>query len=497
MFDDESMCNVTCPISCTCTGLSFNCDSSDASFSIIQLSHKARRIDISKSNISSITKGDFPYLVHLDLSDSLLQFIETDALDSMINLQTLDVRNASLKELKKGVFKRVSRLVNLYITGNADLTSIEVGAFQGLKMLKKLDLSGLPLRHIHSKQFDGMSSLTHLSLRNSKIHTIEKNSFHGLNRIKSIDLSENSIKNVPLDLFQNLPQLHQMTASAAMCCLAKLNTEQCPREMDMISSCEHLIRSDVIRNVLLIISIISIMMSAILFYAILVIRSGDILLKVLLLISQILISILLLSVVSRDYFVSPYFKISADEWITGIGCRALGFIGSFGLELSIFTLFLIVINKLIAKANNIVKMSREFVAVEAVMAVVLSAVLAGIPLSTSSKKIYNGYTDLPICFGFFVTSGPTIETAYNFIVFCVLNCLISALLFLLLPVVFFMPVRNFDKESESENSNTNDIVKDKSSNTSKDPKGDSVVFICSMALLCVLIWIPASMIGKH
>ena len=134
-----------------------------------------------------------------------------------------------LKTLLPGTFHGLSSLENLNLRRNK-LTSISVGAFDGLFALKKLDLSeqivgniiGIGFESLPPGVFNGLGSLEILYLEDSGLKSLSVGVFDGLPSLKELDISggmllldceEGGTKELPPGVFNGLSALERLDLS--------------------------------------------------------------------------------------------------------------------------------------------------------------------------------------------------------------------------------------------------------------------------------------------
>ena len=90
------------------------------------------------------------------------------------------------------------------------MVKIKSNTFQGLKELKKLDLSENQINSIEPNGLN-IESLEKLFLSKNQLTIIEKHSFIGLKKLRILHLNDNQIKAIEtksLDVFKNLEEFN-------------------------------------------------------------------------------------------------------------------------------------------------------------------------------------------------------------------------------------------------------------------------------------------------
>jgi hypothetical protein len=91
--------------------------------------------------------------------------------------------------------------------GFNEISSIELGDFDGLTNLKVLFLWGNQLSSIESGGFDGLTNLEVLDLCGNQLSSIESGAFNGLTNLSELWLAENQISSVEPGDFSGLTNL--------------------------------------------------------------------------------------------------------------------------------------------------------------------------------------------------------------------------------------------------------------------------------------------------
>jgi hypothetical protein len=89
----------------------------------------------------------------------------------------------------------------------SQLQTVELKAFNGIRNLKVLALSGNNISEILPGTFENLSRLQHLDLGNNSIGDLKFDAFSGLIGLISLDLSKNKLKSVDPNTFVSLPNL--------------------------------------------------------------------------------------------------------------------------------------------------------------------------------------------------------------------------------------------------------------------------------------------------
>ena len=86
------------------------------------------------------------------------------------------------------------------------LTSLKVGMFQGLVVIKELNLDDNHLSSIEANTFLNLKRLEILNLDRNHLESLSPGTFCGLESIKELYLDENPLTSLPQDAFRHLPR---------------------------------------------------------------------------------------------------------------------------------------------------------------------------------------------------------------------------------------------------------------------------------------------------
>lgn len=171
----------TCPPTCFCSKLTWNCDSArlteaplgmpptllSASFHNNYITYippnflkdlpLLQTIDLRNnliSNISSSAFSNLPELVTVLLDDNRIGSIEYGSFVNLPALEHIRLRNNSIRALRAGTFEDLPNLKLVRITNNYDLDTIEPGSFRRLERLEKIQLNGTKTNYTHLGPYD-------------------------------------------------------------------------------------------------------------------------------------------------------------------------------------------------------------------------------------------------------------------------------------------------------------------------------------------------------
>ncbi|KAL8574516.1 hypothetical protein ACOMHN_060186 [Nucella lapillus] len=241
LLDDESFCDLECPPGCTCYGLAFFCpggftgrefpecrylDASGSGVGSQNLAHNMMLVYLSlaRCGLTRFTNVTLPNLLHLDLTDNLIQHLTSLHLHRVHNLRVL------------------------LLAGNPLAASgLEDSEMPGLPLtLRSLDLSrvALPVLEVHRS----LPELQRLNLSATGLEVLEEPGFQALPALRALDLRACPLTSIPPGLFYGLKQLGSVRADTfRVCCRAVLpagvNLKKCNADANSLSSCERLLKN--------------------------------------------------------------------------------------------------------------------------------------------------------------------------------------------------------------------------------------------------------------
>ncbi|NP_001103840.1 leucine-rich repeats and immunoglobulin like domains 3 S homeolog precursor [Xenopus laevis] len=206
-----------CPSPCRCLGDLLDCSRRKLTVVPSNLPEWLVQLDLSHNKLSSIKASSMNHLHNLrelrlnnnelqiipdlgplsanitlfSLTNNKIEVILPEHLTPYQSLETLDLSNNLLAELKAGSFPTL-QLKYLYINNNR-ISTMQSGAFDNLSAtLQVLTLNKNRISHIPSKMFK-LSNLQHLELNRNRIKEILGLTFQGLDSLKSLRIQRNSI----------------------------------------------------------------------------------------------------------------------------------------------------------------------------------------------------------------------------------------------------------------------------------------------------------------
>ncbi|KAM3931653.1 SLIT and NTRK-like protein 3 isoform 1-T5 [Leptodactylus fuscus] len=112
-----------------------------------------------------------------------------------------------MRKLYTNSFLHLNNAVSINLGNNA-LQDIQAGAFNGLKVLKRLYLHENKLDIFRNDTFMGLESLEYLQADYNVIKRIESGAFRNLNKLRVLILNDNHIPLLPTNLFKSVSLTH-------------------------------------------------------------------------------------------------------------------------------------------------------------------------------------------------------------------------------------------------------------------------------------------------
>nr|XP_006819774.1 PREDICTED: G-protein coupled receptor GRL101-like [Saccoglossus kowalevskii] len=364
----------------------------------------------------------------------------------------------SISDLSNYTFAGFERFLSLHLTGN-QLIEIEPYAFNGTTSLTTLSLQGQSLQWLHMNAFIGLDSLRVLNLSHNHLRFIDNGVFNGLHEIMTIDLTFNDLLQVESKVFYGLMKLENLlTDEYRFCCLARF-VPNCSPPPNEFSSCE-----DLMSNVVLGVSIW--LLGTVAFVGNLLVicwrlrdkRDNKVhsFLITNLAVGDMCMGIYLLIIAVVDAYYRGEYIAHDNMWRRSTLCKAAGFLSAFSSELSVFTLTVITLDRLVCIVFPFRFKRLQFHGACRVMAAVWLAVffLSAIPL-LGIHYFGNYYGRSGVCLALHITPDKPKGWEYSVFVFLVLN-LVNFLAIMLSYVAMFVvatrtqqAVRNRDMKTEN------------------------------------------------
>ena len=161
-------------------------------------------LDLSNNTLKQIWPGVFNGLGNLhqlDLQSNTLKELESGVFKGLENMKSLRLDSNMLGVLQPGVFTGLRMLIWLYLNNNM-LTQLMPTALAELTNLVVLKLSDNPLASLHPDTFQNLTSLDYLALRNITLTFLPDYIFQALVTLQHLDLSANMLMELTVRSFE-------------------------------------------------------------------------------------------------------------------------------------------------------------------------------------------------------------------------------------------------------------------------------------------------------
>ena len=262
-----------CPTECECYGLHVDCSGYSAcqlrsktsnTTEVLDIPSTTRGLDLSSNprlyNMMKLDDLDLPFLFYLNLSDCEIEWFPRTLFFSMRELRTLDISYNKISRLTSNTFLHQTMLEKFVLVGNLKPLTLEPESFTGLSALHSLTLSKLHIVYISRDTFANLD-LDALKIVYSTIDAVETH-FLGRLRAKAVFLNTTKIKTMFQSMFDGIQTIELFqTDDYKFCCVKPLVVpgDKCFPHQDEISSCDDLIRNEVLVPLIWLIGFISVL----------------------------------------------------------------------------------------------------------------------------------------------------------------------------------------------------------------------------------------------
>ncbi|XP_077401131.1 leucine-rich repeats and immunoglobulin-like domains protein 3 [Vanacampus margaritifer] len=224
----------TCPAPCVCFGDLVNCSRLKRGQMPKSLPEWAIQLDLSHNKLQVLDGTLFSKMQHLNeiklnhneldsvpdlgpyssnittlvLENNRFSKITTEQLRPFLALETLDLSNNNIVELKANSFPALP-LKNLFLNNNR-ISSLEAGCFSNLSSsLQLLRLNRNRLSSIPAKIFQ-LPNLQHLELSRNRVRRVEGLTFQGLHALRSLKMQRNGLSRLMDGAFWGLSNMEEL-----------------------------------------------------------------------------------------------------------------------------------------------------------------------------------------------------------------------------------------------------------------------------------------------
>ncbi|XP_018495828.1 insulin-like growth factor-binding protein complex acid labile subunit [Galendromus occidentalis] len=214
-----------CPARCQCNDAELTVNCADAGFEVVPLTLNpmVKQITIPRNIIANVDSafGVYAHLEALDVSFNLVSKLGSRGLE-LRELRRLDLSHNSITIVERDAFEGLESLTHLTLKRNS-ISELPSNVFTPLHNLKVLDLSQNKISTIGAGSFHGLTSLERLVLRSNSLRHVPSDSFVYLPNLRSLDLGSNVLSMVDEAAFDHLKHLEEL--SMDQCALSVVHLE--------------------------------------------------------------------------------------------------------------------------------------------------------------------------------------------------------------------------------------------------------------------------------
>nr|XP_057937066.1 leucine-rich repeats and immunoglobulin-like domains protein 1 isoform X2 [Doryrhamphus excisus] len=197
-----------CVQNCTCEGDSVDCSNLQLTAPPVDLPARTVSLRLDHNELTSIPDLGHAAskMVSLYLHHNKISSIEGPRTRDLVSLETLDLSNNDITELRGHSFPADLQIRDLYLSNNK-IATLEQGALDHLgSTLQVLRLSRNRISQIPVKAFQ-LPRLTQLELNRNRIRQVEGLTFQGLSSLEVLKLQRNSISKLTDGAFWDLAKM--------------------------------------------------------------------------------------------------------------------------------------------------------------------------------------------------------------------------------------------------------------------------------------------------
>ena len=337
--------------------------------------------------------------------------------------------------MRRFAFSLLPNLLHLDLQQNP-IQFIDSHAFRGITKVSFLHLESLQIATIENSAFHGLSSLSYLNISNNMITGLSSLVFNNLTNLVVLDISNNPLNVISQDIFSSLEKLTSLhTPEYRFCCEVPEHVVLCSPEGDEYSSCKDLLAYDTMPLITWGLAVIAVLGNLGVIYvrhktgrrtplSFLVQNLG---------IADLMMGIYLVIIGGADQHFRDRYFLHEKAWRSSPLCRIAGIISMLSSQMSVYVLTLIAADRLwvlwLGKEGFDGRSARVAV-VGGWLAWILMSVL---PVTNLGYFGSRGYIKHGICFLYNLTEGKVHGWIYATFIFIVHN--LVALCFLMVAYI--------------------------------------------------------------
>ena len=288
-------------------------------------------------------------LTSLSLTSNMLREIEPGVLSGMRRLEQLSVNANMLTKLLPSVLGELGNLVVLYLSDNP-LASLHPDTFKSLSKLDVLRLSNISLTFLPEDIFKNLHQLRYVELSKNNLNKLGFQLFQKCSFLETVDLTQNPLQWIKIDDFSGLNLTTQILVdNYASCCFVSSSICHSKSPRSRFLTCRRLLPYNVLRVLIWVVSIFAIVNNVI--GGVVKCKQRKHINKIQFLlitnlsISDLLMGVYLIILLSADLYYTEYFPSHSDSWRSSILCKIAGSLSVLSSEASVFFITLISIDR--------------------------------------------------------------------------------------------------------------------------------------------------------
>ncbi|XP_060064608.1 G-protein coupled receptor GRL101-like [Ylistrum balloti] len=437
-------------------------------------------LDLSNNQISVLPDNVFNELLRLQqlyLSDNQISVLPDKLFRDLPVLYMLDLSKNQISVLPDKVFRDLPVLYTLYLSNN-QISVLPDQVFRDLPVLSILVLSNNQISVLPDKVFRDLPVLMILDMSNNQITSLPTlsasvesldisyndfshltfSTFTNYSNLSFLDITGNKLK-VKQHMFEGLDNLTVLlTDTPFMCCVkpksvaedrclnrqynifhCMFEPDTCKSEEDMISSCDNLIGSDLLRVFLWIIGVCALIGNfAVMFYRLLIdrdnIRRSYSIFVLNLSVSDFLMGIYLMIIGTFDVNYRDMYAWNDQDWRKSIICTIAGIVSNVSSEMSTFLILMVTIDRAIVIVSPMSRLSRRNISWKQAclisfflwLVAITIAIIPAVFLQFYFKNEY--YSQSGVCLALPLTGDEQPGSEYSFAVFVCLNSFVFVII---------------------------------------------------------------------
>ena len=372
------------------------------------VSQKLKRLStlqVSDNKIRYIKPGifrDMKQLAYLILGGNLLEHIEPGTFDGLESLQGLNISYNKLTEIRPEVMNGMSNLSYLFLNNN-QLGNLHPEVFKILGMMKELYLSNISMESLPQRICEDMPLLQVMNISGNGVNELSSQAFQSCHRLSTLDITKNPLHWIESDSFDEIWS-HVLVDSSSTCCFMKHASCHPHSPRSPFLTCGRLLPTTILRIGIWIVSILAVVANvggAVVRYKNRhKINTIQFLLITNLSISDFLMGIYLIILLSADLHYSDYFPSHSDSWRNSVLCKIAGSLSVLSSEASVFFITLISIDRFIRvkfpRSIHLISATSIIVAISVIWFVAFGISLASFMIADIDSTVY---TVSEICVG--------------------------------------------------------------------------------------------------